>query len=73
MKIVSLENLPADHRLRNTAFGDLDVTIICRHTRSKRSPKTWKIKGDSFNRLSDTWKANFDFQAEIPCTPCNSP
>jgi hypothetical protein len=26
-----------------------------------RDPRTWKIKGDTYNRLGDNWKINFDF------------
>ena len=59
--ITKLHELPPDHRLRNTAIKDLDVRIVCRHTSSKRDPKTWKIKNDTFNRLSDGWQSNFDF------------
>lgn len=56
-----LHELPPDHRLRNTAIKDLDVRIKCRHDGKKSDPRTWKIKNDTYNRLGDTWKTNFDF------------
>jgi hypothetical protein len=59
--ITKLHELPSDHALRNTAIKDIDVRIRCRHTGSTRDPRTWKIKGDTFNRLNDTWQTNFDF------------
>jgi hypothetical protein len=61
MSIKHLHELPPDHRLRNTAIQDIDIRIRCRHTGSTRDPRTWKIKSDTFNRLNDTWKTNFDF------------
>lgn len=59
--ITKLHELPSDHPLRNTAIKDIDVRIRCRHTGSTRDPRTWKIKGDTYNRLGETWKTNFDF------------
>ena len=59
--ITKLHELPSDHPLRNTAIKDIDVRIKCRHTGSTRDPRTWKIKGDTFNRLNDSWQTNFDF------------
>ena len=57
-----LHELPPDHRLRNVAIESIDgIRIVCRHTGSKRDPRTWKIRGDTFNRLGDTWKNNFNF------------
>ncbi len=56
-----LHELPPDHRLRNVALKDIDVRIRCRHTKSTRDPRTWKIKGDTYNRLNDSWQTNFDF------------
>jgi len=56
-----LHELPSDHKLRNTALKDIDVRIRCRHTKSTRDPRTWKIKNDTYNRLCDSWKTNFDF------------
>lgn len=56
-----LHELPPDHRLRNINIQDIDVRIRCRHTGATRAPRTWKIKADTFNRLGDTWKSNFDF------------
>lgn len=63
---MKLHELPPDHRLRNVAIKDLNVRIVCRHTDSKRNPATWKIKNDTFNRLGDTWKTNFDFVIQTP-------
>ena len=59
--ITKLHELPLDHKLRNTALKDIDVRIRCRHTKSTRDPRTWKIKNDTYNRLCDSWKTNFDF------------
>jgi hypothetical protein len=56
-----LHELPEDDRLRNVALKDIDVRIRCRHTKTTRDPRTWKIKGDTYNRLGDNWKTNFDF------------
>jgi hypothetical protein len=56
-----LHDLPTDHRLRNVAIQDIDVRIRCRHTGTTRNPKLWKIRKDTYNRLGDTWKTNFDF------------
>ena len=56
-----LHELPPDHRLRNIAIQDIDFRIRCRHTGSTRDPRTWKIKSDTYNRLCDSWKTNFDF------------
>ena len=61
MSIKHLHELPPDDRLRNTAMQNIDVRIRCRHTGATRDPRTWKIKADTFNRLGDTWKTNFDF------------
>ena len=58
---IKLHELPPDHPARNTAIRDLDVRTVCRHTKATRDPRTWKIQGDTFNRLSDTWKVNFDW------------
>jgi len=41
-----LHELPEDHRLRNTAIQDIDVRIRCRHTKTTRDPRTWKINFD---------------------------
>lgn len=59
--MTKLHELPEAHSARNTAIKDLDVRIICRHTRSTRDPRTWKIKNETFNRLNETWQTNFDF------------
>lgn len=62
---MKLHELSPDHPLRNTAFKDMDNVIIqCRHTKSKRDPRTWKIKNDTYNRLNDSWQMNFDFIVE---------
>ena len=63
--ITKLHELPSDHPLRNTAIKDIDVRIRCRHTGATRDPRTWKIKGDTFNRLNETWQANFDFIIQL--------
>lgn len=63
---MKLHELSPDHPLRNTAFKDMDNVIIqCRHTKSKRDPRTWKIKNDTYNRLNDSWQMNFDFIVEV--------
>ena len=59
--ITKLHELPSDHPARNTAIQDIDVRIKCRHTGATRDPRTWRIKNDTYNRLSDTWHINFDF------------
>ena len=59
--ITKLHELPSDHPARNTAIQHIDVRIKCRHTGATRDPRTWKIKGDTYNRLGETWKTNFDF------------
>ena len=61
MTLKHLHELPEDDRLRNVALKDIDVRIRCRHTKTTRDPRTWKIKGDTYNRLGDNWKVNFDF------------
>ena len=58
---MKLHELPSDHPARNTAIRDLDVRTVCRHTKATRDPRTWKIGGDTYNRLSETWKNNFDW------------
>ena len=60
--MTALHNLPEDHRLRNVPLESIDgIQIVCRHTKTKRDPRTWKIRGDTFNQLGDTCKTNFDF------------
>ena len=56
-----LHELPEDHRLRNTAIQDTDVLIRCRHTGTTRNPRLWKIRKETFNRLGESWRTNFDF------------
>jgi len=58
---VKLHELPPDHPARNTAIRDLDVRTVCRHTGARRDPRSWKIGGDTYNRLGDTWRNNFDW------------
>jgi len=58
---MKLHELPPDHPARNTAIRDLDVRTVCRHTKATRDPRSWKIQGDTFNRLGDTWRNNFDW------------
>lgn len=41
-----------------------NVIIQCRHTKSKRDPRTWKIGKETYNRLNDSWQTNFDFIVE---------
>jgi len=45
--ITKLHELPTDHKLRNTG--------------ARRDPRSWKIGGDTYNRLGDTWRTNFDW------------
>jgi len=59
--ITKLHELPPDHRLRNIAIQDINVRIKCRHTGATRDPRSWKIKADTYNRLGETWRSNFDF------------
>jgi hypothetical protein len=62
---VKLHELPPDHRLRNIAIQSIEgLRIHCRKTTYKAKPATWKIKNDTFNRLGESWKANFDFIVE---------
>jgi len=56
-----LHEMPVDHPIRNTALVNLDVRIRCRHTGARRDPRSWKIGGDTYNRLGDTWRNNFDW------------
>ncbi len=58
---MKLHELPPDHPARNTAIRNLDVRTVCRHTKATRDPRSWKIQGDTFNRLGDTWRNNFDW------------
>lgn len=60
-----LHELPAGHPLRNAPIASIaSVRIVCRHTGSKRDPRTWKIGRETFNALGDTWTRNFDFTVE---------
>ena len=58
---VFLHELQNDHHLRNSALQTIDVRIRCRHTKSSRDPRTWKIKNNTYNELNDSWQNNFDF------------
>lgn len=58
---MKLHELPEAHPARNTAIQNLDVRIVCRHTGARRDPRSWKIGGDTYNRLGDTWRNNFDW------------
>ena len=58
---MKLHELPEAHPARNTAIRDLDIRTVCRHTGARRDPRTWKIGKDTYNRLGDTWRINFDW------------
>ena len=58
---MKLHELPEAHPARNTAIRDLDVRTVCRHTGARRDLRTWKIGNDTYNRLGDTWRNNFDW------------
>lgn len=63
--MTKLHTLPDDHPLRNTPLSSIEsVRMVCRHTGSKRDPRTWKIGRETFNELGDTWTTNFDFVVE---------
>jgi hypothetical protein len=65
MTTKKLHELPEDHPLRNTALKDLDVRLHCRREKKKSDPRTWKIRNDTYNRLGETWKTNFDFVVSV--------
>ena len=56
-----LSDLPTEHPLRNTKIAHMKIQIICKHTKSKRDPSTWKIKNNTYNELNDSWHNNFDW------------
>lgn len=58
---MKLHELPPDHHLRNAPIHSIGATIVCRHTKSKRDPSTWKIKDNTYNQLNDSWQNNFDW------------
>lgn len=58
---MKLHELPIDDPLRNRPIKTLNATIVCRHTKSKRDPSTWKIKDNTYNQLNDSWHNNFDW------------
>jgi len=64
---VKLHELPPDHRLRNVPIQSIEgIRIHCRKTTYKAKPATWKIGRETFNRLGETWRVNFDFVVEVP-------
>jgi hypothetical protein len=64
---VKLHELPPDHRLRNVPIQSIEgLRIHCRKTTYKAKPATWKIGRETFNRLGETWRVNFDFVVEVP-------
>ena len=69
---MKLNELPLDHPHRNTPIKDIDVQIVCAHTGSKRNPRTWKIKNNTYNELNSSWQNNFYFVLQEP-TPTSSP
>lgn len=64
---MKLHELPPDHRLRNVPIQSIEgLRIHCRKTTYKAKPATWKIGRETFNRLGETWRVNFDFVVEVP-------
>ncbi len=64
---MKLHELPSDHRLRNIAIQSIEgLRIHCRKTTYKAKPATWKIGRETYNRLGETWRTNFDFIVEEP-------
>lgn len=62
---MKLHELPPDHRLRNVPIQSIEgLRIHCRKTTYKARPATWKIGSETFNRLGETWRVNFDFVVE---------
>ena len=62
---MKLHELPLDHRLRNIPIQSIEgLRIHCRKTTYKAKPATWKIGNETFNRLGETWRVNFDFIVE---------
>lgn len=63
---MKLHELPPDHRLRNVPIQSIEgLRIHCRKTTYKAKPATWKIGRETFNRLGETWRTNFDFIVEV--------
>ena len=63
---MKLHELPPDHRLRNVPIQSIEgLRIDCRKTTYKARPATWKIGRETFNRLGETWRVNFDFVVEV--------
>jgi ribonuclease HIII len=56
-----LSDLDPSHQLRNTKISQLTISLVCRHTKSKRDPSTWKIKNNTYNQLNESWQNNFDW------------
>lgn len=64
---MKLHELPPDHRLRNVPIQSIEgLRIHCRKTTYKAKPATWKIGRETYNRLGETWRVNFDFVVEVP-------
>lgn len=62
---MKLHELPPDHRLRNVPIQSIEgLRIHCRQTTYKARPATWKIGRETYNRLGETWRVNFDFVVE---------
>lgn len=62
---MKLHELPPDHRLRNVPIQSIEgLRIHCRKTTYKARPATWKIGRETYNRLGETWRVNFDFVVE---------
>lgn len=62
---MKLHELPPDHRLRNVPIQSIEgLRIHCRKTTYKAKPATWKIGRETYNRLGETWRVNFDFVVE---------
>ena len=59
--ITKLHELPQEHQLRNTKISQLAILLVCRHTKSKRDPSTWKINNNTYNELNESWQNNFDW------------
>ena len=62
---MKLHELPPDHRLRNVPIQSIEgLRIHCRKTTYRARPATWKIGRETYNRLGETWRVNFDFVVE---------
>jgi broad specificity phosphatase PhoE len=64
-KTMKLHELEPDHRLRNIPIKSIEgLRIHCRNTTYKAKPATWKISKETFNRLGESWRTNYDFIVE---------